>query len=98
MEDVILIKPTLEYEGQAIEMMKETEKNDEGSLDMWAGYASMQKYDNYADWLKKLEADLDMENIKPGRVPASVYFLLRKEDNKVLGIIHIRHELNEKLK
>lgn len=96
-EEIVLIKPTIEYKQQAKEMIEETKKYDADNSDIWAGYASMNKYQNYEKWLKKLENDLDFENIKPGRVPASTYFLLRKSDNKILGIIDIRYELNEYL-
>lgn len=95
--DIKLIKPTIEYKEQAKEMMDEARKYDANNLDIWAGYSSMQKYEHYEEWLEKLENDLDFENIKPGRVPASTYFLLRKKDNKILGIINIRYELNEYL-
>lgn len=95
--DIKLIKPTIEYKEQAKEMMDEARKYDANNPDIWAGYSSMQKYEHYEEWLEKLENDLDFENIKPGRVPASTYFLLRKKDNKILGIINIRYELNEYL-
>lgn len=96
-EEVILIKPTIEYKEQARQMMEEAKRYDSENPDIWAGYSSMQKYETYEDWLEKLENDLDFENIKPGRVPASTYFLLRKTDNRILGIINIRYELNEYL-
>ena len=96
-KEILLIKPTIEYKNQAKEMIEETKRYDINNPDIWAGYSSMQKYTNYEEWLQKLENDLDFENIKPGRVPASTYFLLRKSDNKILGIINIRYELNEYL-
>lgn len=96
-EDIKLIKPIIEYKEQAKEMLEEARKYDADNPDIWAGYSSMQKYEQYEEWLEKLENDLDFENIKPGRVPASTYFLLRKTDNKILGIINIRYELNEYL-
>ena len=96
-EELILIRPTIEYKKQAQEMMEEAKKYDADDPNIWAGYSSMQKYENYEDWLKKLEEDLDFENIKGGRVPAATYFLLRKSDNKIIGIINIRYELNDYL-
>ena len=32
------------------------------------------------------------------KVPAETYFLVRKSDNKIVGMINIRLQLNEKLK
>ena len=88
-EELVLVKPTMAHKQQAKEMMEEAKKYDANNLDIWAGYSSMQEYENYEDWLQKLENDLDFENIKPGKVPASTYFLLRKTDNRILGIIKI---------
>ena len=53
--------------------------------------------DNYDGWLKKLENDLDYNNIKPDRVPANTYFAIREKDNKIIGMINIRHKLNDYL-
>lgn len=96
-EDIKLIKPTIEYKEQAEEMMKEARKYDADNPDIFAGYSSMQNCKSYEEWLDKLDADLDFENIKPGRVPAATYFSVRKSDNKIIGIINIRYELNEYL-
>lgn len=95
-EDIKLIKPTLEYKQQAEELVKEIKKYDIDNPDAFAGCSSIEKYD-YEEWLKKLDEDLDFENIKPGRVPASTYFSVRKSDNKIIGIVNIRHDFNEYL-
>ena len=94
-DDIVLINPTIDYKEQAREMMEEARKYDADDPDIWAGYASMEEYNTYEEWLKALENDLDFKNIKVGRVPASTYFLLRKADNKIIGIINIRYNLNE---
>ena len=93
-EEIVLIKPTIEYKEQAKEMMEEAKKYDIDDPDIWAGYASMEEYENYEEWLNSLDNDLDFENIRQGRVPASTYFLLRKTDNRIIGIINIRYGLN----
>ena len=97
LEEIILIKPTIEYKEQAKELVEEAKKYDSNNPDIWAGYSSLQNFSCYEEWLEKLEQDLDFENIKPGRVPAATYFLLRKSDNKILGIINIRYKLNKYL-
>lgn len=96
-EEITLIRPTIAYKKQAKEMMEEARKYDADNPNIWAGYSSMQKCNTYEEWLEKLDADLDFDNIKPGRVPAATYFLLRISDNKIIGIINIRYELNEYL-
>lgn len=91
MEDVRLIFPSKEYEQQAFEYIQEfleynSEINGTGGLD---------RYDNYDEWLLKVEKDLDLPNIPEGRVPANTYFFVRTSDDKIIGMINIRHKLNE---
>lgn len=93
MDDVKLISPSKEYENKAFEYIQEfsdynSEINGTGGLD---------RFENYDDWLLKLEKDLDFKNIPEGRVPANTYFLIRILDNKIVGMINIRHKLSESL-
>ena len=53
--------------------------------------------EDYEGWLKKLEDDYrrlpDEE-----RVPARTYFMIRENDDRIVGMINIRLALNERLK
>jgi predicted acetyltransferase len=91
MTDFKLIYPSKEYEKSAFEYIQEfleynSQINGTGGLD---------RYDNYDEWLLKLEKDLDIPNIPEGRVPANTYFLIRTSDNIIIGMINIRHKLND---
>lgn len=85
--------PSIERKEDAIEYINEHYKynsniNGSGGLDNYI--------DNYEGWLEKLEQDY---TVKPSekRVPARTYFLVRENDNKIIGMINIRTTLNEKL-
>lgn len=89
--DVMLVHPTKEYEGKAMDYIREfhehhSEINGSGGLD---------KHDSYDQWLMKVEKDLDLENMPEGRVPANTYYLVRVTDDKIIGMINIRHRLND---
>lgn len=89
--DVRLIFPSKEYEKEAFEYIQEF-------LDYGSeinGTGGLYRYQNYDEWLLKLEKDLDLLNIPEDKVPASTYFLVRTSDNKIIGMINIRHKLNE---
>lgn len=61
------------------------------------GTGGLQRFlDNYEGWLDKLENDY---NTIPNedRVPARTYFLVRENDNRIVGMINIRTALNERL-
>lgn len=91
MTDIRLVYPSKEYEKKAFEYIQEfleynSEINGTGGLD---------RYNNYDEWLLKVDKDLDLPNIPEGRVPANTYFFVRMADNKIVGMINIRHKLNE---
>ena len=61
------------------------------------GAGGLHRYlDDYEGWLQKLDADYKRvpdEN----KVPARTFFLIREEDDRIVGMINIRLALNERL-
>lgn len=94
MDRLKLVVPDISRKNDAISYIQEfldcgSEINGVGSLDKYL--------DNYEGWLEKLEMD---RNTIPNenRVPADTYFLVRESDDRIIGMINIRHCLNERLK
>lgn len=96
MEKFKLEIPTLKRKKEAIEYIEEhlncnSNINGCGSLDDYI--------DNYEMWLTKLEQDRNTGYAhRVGRVPDETYFLIRENDNKIVGMINIRLELNDVLR
>ena len=89
-----LVVPDISRKDDAIMYIQEflecgSEINGVGSLDRYL--------DDYEGWLEKLEVDRNMEP-NENRVPADTYFLIRESDNRIIGMINIRHCLNERLR
>lgn len=62
------------------------------------GTGGLQRYlDDYEGWLDKLQQDYT-RIANEEKVPAKTYFLIRSNDNRIVGMINIRLALNEKLK
>ena len=62
------------------------------------GVGGLKRYlDNYEGWLEKLEEDY-VRVPDEEKVPARTYFLIREDDNKIIGMINIRLALNEALR
>ena len=94
MEIFRLEEPSIERKEEALEYIKEHKEynsniNGSGGLDRYT--------DNYKDWLIKIEHDRNMIPNEQ-RVPALTYFLIRENDNRIIGMINIRLTLNERLK
>lgn len=48
----------------------------------------------YFEWLEINEANRDAATVRADWVPATTFFALRESDDKIVGIIDIRHNLN----
>lgn len=89
-----LEEPSINRKEEAIDYIQEHIKynspiNGSGSLNRYI--------DNYEEWLIKLEKEKDVDP-NSERMPGLTYFLIREEDNKIIGMINIRLSLNERLK
>ncbi|AAK80441.1 putative acetyltransferase [Clostridium acetobutylicum] len=87
-----LLKPSIKYKNQVLEYKKEFIKNH----DTLAGTSYLADYDSYEDWMKFV-LDNEKENTKHTGVPAHMYLAVREADDKLVGMINIRHTLNEYL-
>jgi predicted acetyltransferase len=86
-----LIIPTAEYEASAFDYINEFRQHNSKIN----GTGGLDRYNDYHEWLLKLARDLDIANIRDGRVPANTYFFIRKSDKRIIGMINIRHKLND---
>lgn len=93
-----LEKPTIERKKDAIDYISEFLKyesdiNGTGLLDK---YLKEESYENWLIYLSKVQNKDYAYSIN--FVPNRTFFLIREKDNKIVGMINIRLELNEKLK
>lgn len=61
------------------------------------GAGPLRRYEDPAAWLAVVRSYTDPATVPEGRVQASQFLCLRKSDGRVLGMIQIRHTLNEYL-
>lgn len=91
MDTLSLIEPTAEYLEQIEDYRNEFLENGD-SMD---GCSSLRKYENINDWLNWVSLAKKKETCLPTWVPDTAYLCIRKEDNRLVGMIDIRDELNE---
>lgn len=85
--------PTPEDEQIVMELRKEFLEVE----DCIPGAGSLEKIENYSEWLEKVIKDLKPETVPEGRVPSTQYLTFRKSDGRLVGMIQLRNELNDYL-
>ena len=88
---MVLIEPTTEYSRQIQSYRKEF--LDSG--DSMDGTGDLRKFDDPREWIDYLEKHKDPQTVPEGRVPSTQFIFVREEDSKIVGMIDIRHHLNE---
>ena len=94
MEELILVEPTKQLEPLLLAYKNEYIAHGETHIN---GSCSFMRYTDYDEWLNKVQSLTKIE-LTDGSVPATTYFLLRQSDNKIVGSIQLRHQLNDYLR
>ena len=93
MEELILIKPTAEYGAQIMEYRQEF--LDAG--DSMDGCGPLRRLDNSSKYIQVCNDYENPETVPENLVQATQFICIRKHDNKLVGMIQIRHHFNEYL-
>ena len=88
-----LIEPTRAY-AREMEAYRQSFLEFGGSMD---GCGSLRQFENIEDWFLQVEAMKRPETTPPELVPCSQFIYVREEDQRVVGVIQIRHRFNEYL-
>jgi predicted acetyltransferase len=91
---VKLVVPNKEHENAAIAYRQE---HFDFGEDIINGSTLFDKIDSYEEWLSYIKKISNKETVQPDWVVSSVFFGIRESDNKIIGIIDIRHYLNDLL-
>ena len=93
MEKIILVKPDLSYADEIIKYKEESLKESP----IINGSAGLDRLSSIEDWLEELNKRSCEDTVPEGLVPSSTYLGIREKDNSIVGMIDIRHYLNEYL-
>ena len=89
-----LERPIKEYEAEALAFKKEFIYNGEQTIN---GSELLDQMDSYDEWLKSVSDNTSPETVNPSWVVTDTYFAF-DESNRLVGIIDLRHNLNDFLK
>ncbi len=59
------------------------------------GTSGLANKETYEEWLDELIKNQDKSTVLEGFVPATTYLAIRENDQRLVGMINIRHELND---
>ena len=91
MAEIELVKPNKAHETIVRDFINEHIENNEFEIH---GGALVEKSD-YNSWLKQLANNSDKSTASKDWVVASTFLAIRKSDGRLIGVIDIRHELND---
>lgn len=96
MTNIILVEATPEHTEQVWQFRKEVFDCDNEGESRFAGCLSLDEADSAEEWirlcqLRKSETACKQTGVD---VPSTTYFAIRKSDNKLVGIIDLRHHIN----
>ena len=93
MDKIILVKPDLSYADEIIKYKEESL----AESPIINGSAGLDRFSSIEDWLEELNKRSCEDTVPKGLVPSSTYLGIREKDNYIVGMIDIRHYLNEYL-
>ncbi len=93
MDKIILVKPDLSYADEIIKYKEESL----AESPIINGSAGLDRLSSIEDWLEELNKRSCEDTVPKGLVPSSTYLGVREKDNYIVGMIDIRHYLNEYL-
>ena len=86
-----LIEPTMDFDKE-IQAYRSEFLTNGNSMD---GCGALRRFEKTRDWLAALEVCKHPETVPADMVPATLYICVREEDGRVVGMLQIRHSLNE---
>lgn len=89
MEELVLVRPTLEMEEAAMAYRREHLAHGESVLH---GSALMDSLP-YGQWVRRTLDNAHPDTIHGGWVQADTFFVLRRTDGRIIGMVDIRHAL-----
>ena len=93
MDKIILVEPDLSYADEIIKYKEESL----AESPIINGSAGLDRFSSIEIWFEELKKRSCEDTVPKGLVPSSTYLGIREKDNYIVGMIDIRHYLNEYL-
>lgn len=91
-----LIKPNISYSKEIMdfrdEVLEDTDKY------RFSGLSCLEKFDSSEEWIEYLKSCENIQTCPKGTVNSDEYIFVREDDNKIVGMINLRRQLNDFLR
>lgn len=94
-DNIVLKRPTLEMQGEALNYRDEHFRNKENIIH---GSELLDQIEDYAVWLNMIVCNTNKQTVSKDWVVTDTFFAIRESDHKIIGVIDLRHTLNDFLK
>ena len=91
MEEIKLVRPAPEHIQQLQAFQREL--REAGDADAFAGCSRLEYYEDIGEWLQHIYRQEEVA--EPGKVPSHVYLAMRQSDGRLVGIIDLRHHIEQ---
>lgn len=95
MQKIHFVVPEEKYKELVLNYMQEHFDNGEEHLH---GASMLETKDTYEEWLAGVIAQRKKETVQPNWVVSSTFLVMDEEETQVIGMIDVRHELNDFLR
>ena len=96
MEIIILAEASDEYAEQIEQFRREILEHDSDDGNRFAGCMSLEEAESAKEWIKMCQLRRSESTCKQigADVPSHTYFAIRKSDNRLVGVIDLRHHID----
>lgn len=94
-DNIYLVRPALEMKEEALAHREEHLVNGEKII---CGSELFDQTESYEEWLDSVTRNTSCETVNENWVVTDTFFAVRKSDNRIIGMIDLRHTLNDFLK
>ena len=93
---LFLIEANDKYINELEHFKNEVLVNDKGNKDQFAGCMSLQNCATGKEWIDICNLRKNAETCEQAgtQVPSTTYFAIRESDNRIVGVIDLRHHIN----
>lgn len=91
MNELVLVEPTIEYAEDIWTLRQEIINSSDH--DKFAGCGTLEQSTTALEWIETTKLRSSIETCPKDKVPSNVYIAVRLTDNRIVGIIDLRHHI-----